>query len=184
MSTRLASLTRSDLDDAQAALYDRIAGGPRASGPQHFALKDANGALRGPFNAFLLAPLLGDALQELGSTLRYRGSLSDRSREIVILLVARHWHSSFEREAHEAVGRAAGLTEDELQALRHGRLDPFHGDEATIARLTLALLDGDLGDSGWTDAESSIGAAGVFEVTTLVGYYGMLALQLRVFRAD
>ncbi|GAA4157029.1 carboxymuconolactone decarboxylase family protein [Leifsonia shinshuensis] len=183
MSTRLPSLAPADLDDAQAALYDRIAGGPRAAGPQHFALTEPSGALRGPFNAFLLAPDLGDALQELGSRLRYRGGLPDRSREIVILLVARHWQSTFEREAHEGVGRAAGLMEDELEALRRGRLDPFEGEEATIARLTLALLDGDLDDSDWNDAASSIGEAAVFEVSTLVGYYGMLALQLRVFRA-
>lgn len=179
---RIPSLTPSELDDDQSALYDRIAGGPRAQGPQHFALTTPEGALRGPFNAFLLAPPLGDAVQNLGSALRYRGSLPDRAREIVILLVAAHWGSAFERDAHEGVGRAAGLGDSELLALRDGRTDGFEGAEGVVARAAAALLAGDLDDAGWREAESAIGATGVFEVSTLVGYYGMLALQLRTFR--
>lgn len=181
---RIPPLTPADLDAEQSALYERIAGGPRAAGPQHFALTDDDGALRGPFNAFLLAPAIGDAAQELGAALRYRGSLPNRAREISILLVARHFHSPFEREAHERVGSAAGLREPELRALREGRVDGFSCVEGAAARLTLALLDGDLDDAGWQDASAAIGAAGIFEVSTLVGYYGMLALQLRTFRAD
>ena len=46
----------------------------------------------------------------------------------------------------------------------------------------LSLLDGDLDDERWAEASASLGAAVVFELTTLVGYYATLALQLRVFR--
>ncbi|MEN2739967.1 carboxymuconolactone decarboxylase family protein [Microbacterium sp. X-17] len=181
---RIPLLHPVDLDAEQRALYERIAGGPRASGPQHFALTTPEGALRGPFNAFLLAPELGDAVQNLGSTLRYSGALHDRAREILILLVAQHWDSAFEQEAHERVGRAAGLGDDELTALRDGRIDGFEGAEGVVARVTVALLAGDLDDVGWQEAEATIGAARVFEVSALVGYYAMLALQLRAFRVD
>jgi len=78
MTERIAALTPDTLNKAQAHLYDQIAGGPRAAGPQHFALTAENGALRGPFNAMLLAPKLGTAVQELGSALRYRGALHDQ----------------------------------------------------------------------------------------------------------
>ena len=44
-------------------LYDAITQGPRATGPQHFALTREDGALNGPFNAFLLSPGLGAALR-------------------------------------------------------------------------------------------------------------------------
>lgn len=184
MTSRIPRLRPDELDAEQARLYDAIAGGPRAAGPQHFALRDAEGALRGPFNAFLLAPPLGDAVQSLGSALRYRGALPDRARELAILLVARHWDSAFEWEAHSAVGRAIGLTDPELEALHAGDVDAFSGDEGVVARVTAALLGGDLDDAGWAEAEAAIGADGVFEVSTLVGYYGLLALQLRVFGVD
>jgi 4-carboxymuconolactone decarboxylase len=119
-------LVPADLDDQRRALYDAIAAGPRAAGPRLFALTDAAGRLNGPFNAMLFAPEVGTALQELGAAIRYRSSLTARIREMAILVVAAHWDSAFERYAHEAVGRVAGLTDEELRSLRDGdqpRLD-------------------------------------------------------------
>jgi hypothetical protein len=46
---RLAGFSPDSLAPAQRALYNAIAGGLRASGPQHFPLLDADGCLRGPF---------------------------------------------------------------------------------------------------------------------------------------
>ena len=51
-----------------------------------------------------------------------------------------------------------------------------------IGRAVVALLDGDLDDDQLAEASGTLGAAVVFELTTLVGYYSTLALQLRVFR--
>lgn len=184
MAARVHPFPPDALSGTQLELYDAIAGGPRAQGPQHFALTRTDGSLRGPFNAFLLAPELGGALQEVGAALRYRGALSDRSREIAILLVAARWHSDFEREAHEAVGAAAGLTDAELAALRHGDITAFAGEETIVAAVTAQLLDGDLADDVWNEASVALGAEVVFELTVLVGYYATLALQLRVFRVQ
>lgn len=83
--SRLEPLPPSQLRPEARRLYDAITQGPRASGPQHFALTREDGGLNGPFNAFLLNPGLGHALQALGAALRYEGTLSPRSREIAIL---------------------------------------------------------------------------------------------------
>jgi 4-carboxymuconolactone decarboxylase len=181
---RLAGLEVAALDAEQRALYDSIAGGPRAQGPQRFALTDEAGRLNGPFNAMLLAPRLGAALQALGSSIRYGGTLPDRAREIAILAVAQHWDSAFERYAHEAVGRAAGLTDAELAALRAASssdfADPF---ERLVAETTFALAArGDLDTAEYAAARDGLGLPVLFELITLVGYYATLALQLRVFR--
>lgn len=180
---RLDKLRVADLGTDQRALYDAISGGPRAAGRQ-FALVDADGALEGPFNAMLLHPPIGAALQELGSAVRYRSTLSDRAREIAILLVAGVWDSAFERYAHEAVGRSVGLSEAELGALREGRVDAFTDDrERLVASTALTLAArGDLDGGQFRAARDGLGLAALFELTTLVGYYATLALQLRVFR--
>ena len=180
---RIPKLPPAGLDDEQRALYDAIAGGRRAQGPQLFRLADADGCLEGPFNAFLLQPRLGSALQALGAAVRYETALGDRCREIAILVVAAHWRSDFERYAHEAVGRAAGLTDADLAAIRDGRGDVLTGREAVVARIAAALAArGDLDDAEYREAAAELGAAGLFELLTLVGYYATLALQLRVFR--
>jgi 4-carboxymuconolactone decarboxylase len=180
---RIPKLDPSALDDDQRSLYDAIAGGRRAQGPQLFRLADAEGRLEGPFNAFLLQPRLGSALQALGASVRYETGLDDRSREIAILVVAAHWRSDFEWYAHEAVGRSAGLGDAELAAIRDGEHEALPGHEAVVARTAAALLArGDLDDTEYREVVDHLGPPGLFELLTLVGYYATLALQLRVFR--
>ena len=184
MTSRIRPLTPGHLDPEQSTLYAQITGGPRAQGPQHFALTNADGSLRGPFDAMLRSPAVGTAQQELGAAIRYRTGLTDRMRELAILLVAAHRGSTFERESHEAIARAAGFGDEELAALRALDVSGFSGDEGAVGRATLALLDGDLSDDLWDAASGALGVPGVFELTALVGYYVTLALQLRVFRVD
>ena len=207
-AARIPKLEPAALDEDQRALYDAIAGGRRAQGPQLFQLADSEGRLEGPFNAFLLQPRLGSALQALGSAVRYDTGLDDRCREIAILIVAAHWESEFEWYAHEAVGRSVGLGDAELAAVRDGRYTeltadrdgrpaagdgrPAAGDgrpaalaarEAVVARTVAALAArGDLSDAEYREAVDHLGTPGLFELLTLVGYYATLALQLRVFR--
>ncbi len=183
--TRLQPQSPSSLDSAQRALYDSITGGPRSQGERLFDLTGADGALQGPFAAMLLSPALGSALQELGAAVRFRTSLSARCREIAILTVAAHWDSSFERSAHESIGRAAGLTKDELSRLR-AKAVPALDDpqESACAHLAKAMVAGDVDDESWSTHATIVGEAGVFELSTLVGYYATLALQMRVFRVD
>jgi 4-carboxymuconolactone decarboxylase len=117
---RLPDLVPADLSDEQRRLHERIASGPRAAGPQHFPLTTADGALTGPFGVMVHEPALGAPLQELGSAIRYATSLSDRVREVAILAVAAATGSAFEQWAHERVGRAVGLADDELAAHAEG----------------------------------------------------------------
>ncbi|MCU4185390.1 carboxymuconolactone decarboxylase family protein [Acidiferrimicrobium sp. IK] len=181
---RLQPLRPEQLDGEQRAVYDAITSGPRTSGPAYFPLTDEAGRLHGPFDAMLRSPRVGGALQDLGAALRYGSALPTRLREIVILAVAAAEDSAFERFAHEAVGRGAGLTEGELDALRIGGPLPAEDRvEAMTLRAARALLrDGDLDEATYAGLDAELGERGLFELTALVGYYRLLALQLRVFR--
>ncbi|MWA05189.1 carboxymuconolactone decarboxylase family protein [Actinomadura sp. LD22] len=181
--TRKHPFRPADLDGDRLALYRAITEGPRAQGPRLFDLVSDDGVLLGPFNEFLLRPALGDALQRVGAAVRYQGALSGRAREMAILVVAAHWDSAFERTAHEAVGRAAGLTDAELAAIAGGApLDLDDPAEAAALRLARALVAGDVDDATWAACVPPLDRETVFELTTLVGYYATLALQMRVFR--
>ncbi|MFN3218406.1 MAG: carboxymuconolactone decarboxylase family protein [Acidimicrobiales bacterium] len=184
---RLAQLDPASLTDDQRDLYDEIVGGRRSGGPQHFRIADDEGRLQGPFNAFLSAPTIGAPLAALGAAIRYESSLDDRAREIAILVVAAAWDSDFEQYAHEPIARAAGIDDHELASIRAGASADTtarwpDAADLTLVRVTRSLVDrGDLDDDLYAEAVDVLGEAGLFELTALVGYYAMLALQLRVF---
>lgn len=173
-----------DLDPAQRAVHDAISGGPRAGSARVVPLADDDGRLLGPFGPMLLSPSVGGALQELGARLRYGTALTDRSRELVVLLVAAHEDSAFERYAHERLGRQVGLTETELTELRRAQVPPLDDphERAVTEAVQALLLRGDLDEDEFAAARESLGVAVLFELMTLVGYYRTLALQLRVLR--
>ena len=180
---RLPDLTPTDLDDEQRALYDDIVGGPRGSGPQHFALTTPDGALTGPFGVMVHEPALGRPLQELGSAIRYGTGLTGRIREIAVLTVAVATDSAFERYAHERVGRAAGLTAGELGALADGTFGSSDPAEQAAYALCRRLLDdrSRLTDEEYADVVAALGTTTVTELVVLVGYYRTLAQLLDVF---
>lgn len=182
---RLPALTPDELDVAQRDLHERIIRGPRAHGPQYFDLQRPDGSLTGPFNAFLLSPPVGSALQSLGTALRYQTGLDARTRETAVLMVAAHWGSAFEQHAHAGAARAAGLSDADLEAIKAGG-HPAYGTshEEACGRLVRSMLDGDVDDLTWSECARTPGLAAVFELSALVGYYATLALQLRVFRVD
>jgi 4-carboxymuconolactone decarboxylase len=181
---RLSRPTLEQLDAEQRALYDEIADGPRSAGPQLFELVDRQGRLNGPFGIMLHSPAVGSALQAVGAAVRYRSVLTDRVRELAVLAVAAHWNSDFELYAHVPLARHAGLTEVEVGGLVAGAEVPFDDPaERVVLQVVRALLrTSDLTDEDYAAGRDAIGEQGLVELTTLVGYYATLALQLRVFR--
>lgn len=183
MSERLPGIKPSEMSAEQRELYDRLVGGPRASGPRPFPLVDGEGRLAGPFNAMLLNPELGDALQSLGAIIRYKTAFTKRQREIAILATAAHEDSPYEWAVHSHVATGLGLTEAELAGLRGGTdtfTDPVEAVIHTAARELAASAD--LTDETYRSALDTLGRTAVYELVTLVGYYRLLALQMRVFQ--
>jgi 4-carboxymuconolactone decarboxylase len=173
-----------ELDAPRRQLYDRITGGPRAHGPQAFERVDEHGRLHGPFNALLVSPDVGSAVQELGAAIRFKSELTPRAREIAILEVAVLRTSAFEWYAHERVGKQAGLTVAELAALREGEPAPTFSPSEALVRATVQLLvrERDLDDDQYTAIGEALGERGLMDLIALVGYYELLALSLRVWR--
>jgi 4-carboxymuconolactone decarboxylase len=181
---RLPWLAPGDLTGAQRDTYDKIVGSRGAMANRASAVTDERGRLHGPFNAMLFSPLVGSALQEVGAALRTRGVLSDRLRETAILELARLRRCGFEWQSHEPFARSAGLTENELAAIRTGADSPTLLPAEQLARsLVNALLTGrDLTDAEVGQAVTELGQDGACELVILIGYYDLLALSLQVWR--
>ena len=181
---RLPWPTRDELDDERRVVYDAIVGGPRAADATTSPITTVDGRLEGPFNAMLVSPAVGGALQSLGSAIRYATTLTDRDRELAILQIAAHHRSQFEWFAHERVARGAGIDEATLGALRVGeRPTELSASAAAVwGAVDAILVHGDLDDEQYARLEDALGQVTAVELVVLVGYYQALALLLRTFR--
>jgi len=185
---RLPVLSSDEMTDEQRDLYREILSGPRGQGPRTIMLASGAGGLAGPFNAMLYAPPVGHALQELGVAIRFRTQLAPRIREMAILVVAQAWDSAYERDSHEPIGRDAGLTGAEIEALRAGADPGFAEKDEQVAYAVVRALTrpdsrtADLDDEQYDTAVDVLGEQALVELSSLVGYYVTLALQLRIFR--
>jgi 4-carboxymuconolactone decarboxylase len=180
---RLDWLTPQQLDPDQLRVYDLIVG-TRVRDSKTLPVTDGEGRLIGPFAPMLAHPHIAEIMQTLGAAMRYEIDLSPRTREIATLAVAAARRSNFEWYAHSQLGRAAGLTDDELDALAAGSLAPsFSAYEALIWRVVTALGgDGDLDDELFAQAQRELGDAGIVDLVALVGHYEFLSRSLRIWR--
>lgn len=184
--SRLAGFEPAKLNLEQRRFYDTIVGGPRASAPRPIPIVNEYGQLQGPFNAMLLDPSIGMALQTLGRVVRFEGCLPDRTRELVVLTIATVTRSEYEWRVHETVARELGLGDLEFDAVR----DP--GSRAVLPeleRLAVELAeeltrDGTLCEVSYQTGCVALGERGIFELTVVCGYYRLLSTLLHTFGAD
>jgi alkylhydroperoxidase family enzyme len=183
VTERLARITPDVMTDEQAEIYAKFTSGKRAAPGSAFSLVHPEGGLIGPPNAWLLSPPLARVFERIGGTMRYDLQLSNRACEIAILLLAFHRDSPFELYAHRKAGRAAGLTDEEIEGLATRTPPAFHSDEEQVVfTTTLAILDKQtLSDEEYAAAVAGLGERGLFELVALVGYYDQVATQLAVF---
>jgi 4-carboxymuconolactone decarboxylase len=180
---RLDWLTPDELDPDQLRVYHLIVG-TRARDAKTLPVTDDEGRLIGPFAAMLAHPHIAEIMATLGAAMRYEIDLSPRAREIATLAVAGARRSNFEWYAHAQLGRAAGLTDVELDALAVGTLArSFSAEEALIWRVVTTLGgDGDLDDELFAQARAELGDVGIVDLIALVGHYEFLSRSLRVWR--
>ena len=188
---RLHQLRPEELDPEQRALYDLLTADGRmvprdtddATGVR---MVDGEGRMVGPFNAWLTHAGIGWAVQEVSRRLRFDGVLTLRIREIVILIVAASEQSDYEWGAHAPIARTLGIADAEVDAI--ATQSPIEFDEpaeAAAAALARALVaTGDADDATYERARRTLGDAGVVEVSTTVGFYQLIAQQLRLFRVS
>jgi alkylhydroperoxidase family enzyme len=151
----------------------------------------------GPYHVFTTLgrhPALFRAWIGFGAALLY-GTLPARDRELAILRTAHHRGSAYEWAQHVRLAREAGLTDQEVEAVRGaGRPDEPEtvrgGHEWDGAdRLVLDVADelherGDLTDATWQAMCARYDEPGRIELVMLVAHYDMLAVVLNTLRVS
>lgn len=111
------------------------------------------------------------------------GRLSRRETETVILRVAHTRGCEYEWQHHRALGKKAGVTDDEIERLQAAELDGWTGRLAAILDAADELLrTDDLSDESWALLKRHLDEREAIELLLLVGHYRMLATALTTLR--
>ncbi|NIU78057.1 MAG: carboxymuconolactone decarboxylase family protein [Gammaproteobacteria bacterium] len=182
--SRLSELDVAHLDDGQRALFEAITGGRRAdrAGPDAYLTK--GGGLRGPFNALLHAPHVGDPAQRLGERLRFDGVLPARQREIAVLCVAALWQADYEWWAHARIASGCGLPEPVIEAIGRREEPPLDDQtERLVHAFSRSLLDARrVPETLYREVLAALGEKAIVELVVLLGYYSLVSMILVGFR--
>jgi 4-carboxymuconolactone decarboxylase len=179
MTMRLAKPVRPS--DAHA-LYATIIESRKDSLGAVVSLVDGAGELLGPFPCLLHSPVIGSAVQQVGTSLRESSDLPEDAREAATLAVAVHWQADYEWYAHEAVAREKALVAPEdIERIGHAKL-PRAGRVRLAVEVCHALLrHRAVPEELYERATHAFGQRGVVELVLLIGYYTQLAMLITTF---
>ena len=168
--SRLPPIDSNDLSPEQQRVAADIVAGPR-------------GEVRGPFIPLLHNAKAADAVQRMGSFLRFDGTLPAALREMVILMVARHWSAQYEWFAHHRIALEAGLDPTIADAISRSE-NPSLADH-TYARVydfvTELHRDHQVSDATFAAVHEALGSEQVVELVVLCGHYNLVSMVLNGF---
>jgi 4-carboxymuconolactone decarboxylase len=165
---RILEIPPEKLTSEQTKVFDQLTAG--------------RGRILGPYKIWIHSPTVAAGMERIGTFLNKHASLSKREVEIVILVIAQHWKGDYVRQAHIREGKAAGLTQETIDAILAGG-DPKLADphERAVHRFAATLVGGSkLSDAEFAEIEAALGREGIAEVLVLLGYYTSVALAMKV----
>src|ERR1700741_3077459 len=137
------------------------------------SLIETRGRLPGPTKIWVHNPKLAKAAGPLGGHFRTGYSVSEREREIAVVITNAKWHSIYPTNAHERAGKAAGLPNDKVEAMLAGQPPPFDekGEQVGDERATSLINSRWISKGLYDRAVEALGHEGVTDVTCLMGFY-------------
>ncbi len=152
------------------------------AGYEHMA--QSRGGLPGPYKVWLHNPALLHAAAPLGAHFAPgKSAISEREREIAVLVITAKWRSAYPTAAHERRGAEVGLSAEAIAALVAGLPARFaDAREQAVYEMatTLAaerLVPKDLHDR----AVAVLGHEGVTDIIVLMGYYTAVSLTMNFY---
>src|SRR6185369_6110456 len=106
---RFPMLSPDQLTPEQRKLAEALIAGGRGGGAEPTPEAISAMLKRGPFNAWMRSPALGEKMQAVGDQVRFKSSIPLRLNEFAILITARYWTSQYEWYAHHILALKAGL---------------------------------------------------------------------------
>jgi 4-carboxymuconolactone decarboxylase len=169
---RLPDLDPAALTPEQKSVYDEVAAAH-------------TGHVRGPWAIALRLPDVLHHTHELYERLARNSKLGQRLFELMVLVVARHWTSQFEWHTHEKYALAAGVTQTNIDAIRHRRVPHFEREDERVVYEVVTELSTSkaLSAESYERARTFFGEDLLVELIAAAGLYTMVAMMLNAFDA-
>jgi 4-carboxymuconolactone decarboxylase len=168
---RFKPLTYDEMTPAQKKMIDNLLAGPR-------------GGAEGPFNVLLRSPEMGDLAGTFGASTRFATSVPRKLNELAIIIVARHWTSQFEWQAHHRAALNAGLSPAIADAIAEGRRPQgMQKDEEIVYNFCTELLNTkQMSDATFNATKEALGERGMVDLVGVMGWYNMVSMLLNLDR--
>lgn len=152
--------------------YDRIAA--------------SRGHVSGPFSVLMNSPEVATRIADVGTYVRFEGTLRGSVRELAIITAARELDCAYEWAIHEPLARNEGITDDTIGIVASREsTDLLSAVDALVVRYGRALFrENEVPESLFQSARDRFGVEGITELTATFGYYAMLACVLNAFAVD
>lgn len=167
MNTRFKPIALDQMTPEQRRIAER-----RISGPKR--------KLGAPLNVLIRSAGVADPVERLGEYLRNQKTLPERLKQLVIVLVARHWTAQYPWSAHYPLAFEAGISAAVLGQIAAGKRPAgLQPDEAAVYDFCQALLEGNsVGDATFDSVRDQFGECGIADLIGLMGYYVMISMAL------
>ena len=142
------------------------------------------GRLPGPYKVWVHNPKLLRAAAPLGEHFTPgKSALSEREREIAVVVITSRWHSPYPAAAHERRGKEVGLPAATVEAILAGLPASFSdAREQVVYEVAVSLAGGRLVSQGLYDrAVKALGHEGITDVIVLMGYYTAVSLTMNFY---
>ena len=163
---RIPPVTRERVREDLRSIFDEVSSGPGGVGT-------------GPMSVLKYSPEMSRRAIPLFNYVRNESSLPQKVRELAMLTTARAKDCPYIWNAHAALGRQAGLSDALVDALRDRQpLPPMSVEEAVVIKLGREFFQTNRVSQDTFDvALAQFGPQGLVELTTLMGFYAMLAFN-------
>ncbi len=166
--SRILDVTPDQLTAEQKKVFEQLVAG--------------RGRILGPYRVWIHSPTIASGMEQIGTFLNKRATLSTREVEMVIIMIARHWQGDYVQAAHVKLGKEVGLSQAVIDALLAGGEPPLTDPhETAVHRFAAAMIAArKLPDAEFAELEKALGRPGIAEVLVLIGYYTSVAMAMKV----
>jgi 4-carboxymuconolactone decarboxylase len=149
-----------------------------------FLMDGPRGRLPGPYKIWVHNPKLVHAAAPLGTHFTPgQSTLSEREREIAVVVITHKWNSGYPGAAHERRGKEVGLPAATVEAMVAGQPVAFtDAREQVVYEMAVSLANGRLVSQGLYDrAVKTLGHESITDVIVLMGYYTCVSLTMNFY---